>query len=88
LTRVNPGDGWGRSLLRYGIEQGTAMFKGSTHEDDWVIYHDRLAQWWSAEGQAYLASKGFAHRQWKFLDAASRKVSQYYKWTLCGDSPE
>jgi len=31
---------------------------------------------------------GGDRKQWKFLDAASRKVSQYYKWTLCGDSPE
>lgn len=82
-------------LIDNVIEQGTAMFKGSTREQhDWKIYHDRLSQWWEAEAQEYIRSRGFADRQWRaskstndHIKAAGDK-SNYYVDSLMGDTPE
>ena len=78
-------------VMDWAIEEGNRLFKGSTHAQDWVIYHDRLHQWWEVEAQEYLAShpKGdFRARQWRFQGATNRKVSKYYRNSLAGDSPE
>ena len=75
-------------LIDNVIEQGTEMFRGSTREKDWVIYHDRLSQWWEVEAQAYIKSKGFADRQWRAAGSTNAKLSAYYKDSLMGDSPE
>ena len=50
-------------LMDQVIDQGNKLFKGSTREKDWMIYHDRLPQWWEKESQEYMASRGFEERQ-------------------------
>ena len=83
-------------LMDHVIEQGNKMFKGSTHEKDWVIYHDALSQWWEKEAQEHMADKGFADRQVKAQgktnDTLKEKLSKRgylrYKDSLMGDSPE
>jgi hypothetical protein len=74
--------------------EGNIIFNGSTHEKDWKIYHDRLSQWWEAEAQDYIKSKGFGDRQWRAsrstndaIKAAGDKTN-YYVDSLMGDTPE
>eukprot|EP01048_Picozoa_sp_COSAG05_P004378 COSAG05_NODE_232_length_13313_cov_677.565991_9_plen_511_part_00 len=70
------------------IAEGNRIFEGSTHAHDWCIYHDRLSQWWEKDAQAYLAAKGFAHRQWRAAAWTNDVLTKYYKDMLMGDSPE
>ena len=68
---------------------GNRIFKGSTHEDDWCIYHDRLAQWWEPDAQNYLhEDNNFGHRQWRVVGETNGHISKYYQGSLMGDSPE
>ena len=79
-------------------DQGAIMFKGSTHEHDWKIYHDRLSQWWEKEAQEYLESKGFKDRQWRASRSTNDTIEKakelghrnwkYYIDKLMGDTPE
>ena len=75
-------------VMDHIIEEGNRIFKGSTHADDWCIYHDRLSSWWSVEAQLYLHEKGFGHRQWKAAGDTNNHISKYYQGSLMGDSPE
>ena len=75
-------------VMDHIIEEGNRVFKGSTHADDWCIYHDRLSSWWSVEAQLYLHEKGFGYRQWKAAGDTNNHISKYYQGSLMGDSPE
>ena len=70
------------------IDEGNRIFKGSTREHDWVIYHDRLSQWWEEDAQEYLRSRGFFHRQYRAVGFTNDTLTPYYKNKLMGDSPE
>ena len=77
-----------KEIADWAIEQGNTMFEGSTRQDNWMIYHDRLSQWWEKECQEYIKERGFGDRQWKLRGASNRKVTKYYKHSIFGDSPE
>ena len=76
-------------LMDHVVEQGNVVFKGTTREHDWVIYHDRLSQWWEEESQAYLETKHHMRdRQWKAVGSTNDSLPKYYQNSLMGDSPE
>jgi hypothetical protein len=76
-------------LMDHVVEQGNVVFKGTTREHDWVIYHDRLSQWWEEESQEYLETQHHMRdRQWKAVGSTNDSLPKYYKNSLMGDSPE
>ena len=50
-------------LIDHVIAEGNRLFPDTRYADTWVIY--ALPQWWETAAQKYLASKGFAERQWR-----------------------
>lgn len=80
-----------KDLIDHAIDEGNRLFAGTRFATTWVIYHDALSQWWEkGEGgaQEYLASRGFAHRQWRARGATNDLVAPHYRNCLMGDSPE
>ncbi|EGB03551.1 hypothetical protein AURANDRAFT_67925 [Aureococcus anophagefferens] len=63
------------------------LFRGTTHEHDFVIWHDALSAWWEDEAQDYLATLGFKDRQVCALDDTNAEFARY-SHGLVGDSPE
>lgn len=74
-------------LMDHVVAESTRMFKGTTHEHDFVIWHDALFAWWEKEAQEYLASLGFGNRQVRALDGTNAEFARY-EFGLVGDSPE
>eukprot|EP01050_Picozoa_sp_SAG11_P017372 SAG11_NODE_2500_length_3282_cov_3.538800_1_plen_631_part_00 len=68
--------------------EGDRIFAGTPREADWLIYHDRLPQWWEPDAQAHMERLGMAHRQWWAEGATNESLTEYYKEKLFGDSPE
>ena len=52
-----------RELVDWTLQQCTAMFKGSTHEDDWWLVRDGLLQWWHPVAQEHAVKIGLARHQ-------------------------
>ena len=80
-----------KTLIDWAIDEGNRLFAGTPHANTWVIYHDALSQWWEKDeggAQAYLASRGFEHRQWRARGATNDEIADNYKDKLMGDSPE
>ncbi|KAH8059608.1 hypothetical protein JL722_5237 [Aureococcus anophagefferens] len=76
-------------LKNPGTKQSTSkkLFRGTTHEHDFVIWHDALSAWWEDEAQDYLATLGFKDRQVCALDDTNAEFARY-SHGLVGDSPE
>ena len=80
-----------KTLIDWSIDEGNRLFAGTRHANTWVFYHDALSQWWEkGEGgaQEYLASRGFADRQWRARGETNDKIDKNYRNKLMGDSPE
>ena len=56
---------WVNDLISWAVAEGNAMFKGSIHENNRVIYHDALSQWWDPAAQGLIKRLGMAERQIK-----------------------
>ena len=54
---------WVNDLVAWSVAEGNRMFKGSVHENDWVIYHDALSEWWDTAAQGLLKRLGMEKRQ-------------------------
>ena len=77
-----------KTLIDWAIDEGNRLFAGTPHANTWVIYHDALSQWWEKDeggAQAYLASRGFEHRQWRARGATNDKIADNYKDKLMGE---
>ena len=80
-----------KELIDHAIDEGNRLFAGTRFANTWVMYHDALSQWWEkGEGgaQEYIASRGFAHRQWRARGATNDRLTANYRDGLMGDSPE
>ena len=80
-----------KTLIDHAIDERNRLFAGTRHANTWCFYHDALSQWWEkGEGgaQEYLASRGFANRQWRARGATNDKIDKNYHNKLMGDSPE
>ena len=77
-----------KGLIDHVISEGNRIFADTRFATTWWIYHDALPQWWEAAAQAYIASRGFANRQWRARGDTNDKVSAWYRNKLMGDSPE
>ncbi len=73
-------------LMDHVIKQSNKIYANTPHANTYLIFHDALATWWEADAQAYLAQKGFAHRQLRCLGATN--AGNRYKGKLTGDTPE
>lgn len=77
-----------QELANHVINEGNRIFEDTRFRNTWVIYHDALPQWWEKQTQEYIASRGFADRQWKSNPDTDLLVTGYYVGKLMGDSPE
>jgi hypothetical protein len=50
-------------MMDHIMETTAAAFKGTSHEDDWLVYHDALSSWWGKKDQAHAVKIGLAQRQ-------------------------
>ena len=76
-------------LIDHAITQSDAIYAGTEWELTYMLFHDGLTAWWEPEAQAYLASRGFAHRQLRCLDPTNASgPAKRYRNKLPGDSPE
>ena len=66
--------------------QKSTSFKGSTHEEDFMIFHDALTAWWEPQAQLHMKELGFEHRQLQAY-GDTNKGTRYHR-KLVGDSPE
>ncbi|KAJ1419701.1 hypothetical protein B484DRAFT_400097, partial [Ochromonadaceae sp. CCMP2298] len=73
-------------LIDHVIAESTRMYAGSAHANDFIIFHDGLSQWWEAEAQQYIRSKGFGDRQLRCTGTTN--AGNRYAGKVCGDSPE
>ena len=69
--------------MAHVIDESTNAFAGTSHASDFFIFHDGLLAWW--EGEAYLASHGFANRQVRNT-TANKGIR--YEGKIVGDSPK
>ena len=74
-------------LMDHVVAESKKLFRGTTHEHDFVIWHDALSAWWEDEAQDYLATLGFKDRQVCALDDTNAEFARY-SHGLVGDSPE
>ena len=72
--------------MKHVVYWSTIAYAGSTHEHDFMIYHDALGQWWEKEAQEFIATLGFRDRQWRALGTTN--AGTRYEGRLVGDSPE
>ena len=80
------------------IKEGTELYRSTTRAETFVIWHDRLSILWDKGTQEWLQMlkcpiDGWNDRTWsdrfvKIRGEFNRTVSNYYKNTLPGDSPE
>ena len=74
-------------LMDHVISESKKMFKGTKHENDFLIYHDALASWWEKGSQEEMEKKGFKDRQIRCVGATNAN-NKCYKGKPVGDSPE
>ena len=41
------------------FSESAKVFKGTTHEEDWAIYHDALSLFTATEAMQYMDRKGY-----------------------------
>jgi hypothetical protein len=77
-------------MMDHVINESEKAYAGTSMADTFMIFHDGLSLWWAPKGQAFMESRGFAHRQLRILGKSRvDKVSRHYKMgKLVGDSPE
>lgn len=87
-------------LFDHARAEGDRLFAGTAYEDTYVLAHDALSTWHSAEAKAYMKSKGFGPNRLltcrqEFLEVFSKKdadtsVDDFgrYKGRLTGNGPE
>ncbi len=63
------------------------MSQETSHEKDFITFHDGLSAWWEQGAQDHMALLGFRNRQLRCLGPTNRGV-KYYEGKLVGDSPE
>ena len=73
--------------MKHVVEHSKAAYAGSTHEHNFVIFHDALSQWWEPSAQEFMRSLGFQHRQVKCIGATNAGRPRYAN-KLVGNSPE
>ena len=73
-------------LIDHVVRISKEAYAGTTHENDFIIYHDALSQWWERGAQEYMKSLGFEHRQLRCV--GNTNAGTRYHWGLVGDSPE
>ena len=71
--------------MAHVIDESTSVFAGTSRASDFFIFHNGLSAWWETEAQAYLASRGFAHRQ--IRNTTANKGTRY-EGRIVGDSLE
>ena len=59
-------------LMDHVIDVSTAAYRGTTHEHDFMIYHDALSAWWEEGAQAHMAARGFKDRQWRCVGETNK----------------
>jgi hypothetical protein len=93
---------WINDLVAHTVSEGNRIYKGTTWEKPWVIYHDALSAWWDPGAQALLRKLGMHKRQiraWGPTAAATLEhacpitgdvtiLINKYRFKLMGDSPE
>ena len=77
-----------RELIDHVIDEGNRIFADTRYANSWIIYHDALPQWWETAAQRYIASRGFADRQWRARGDTNDRIANWYRNKLMGDSPE
>jgi hypothetical protein len=85
-------------MMDHIIAEGNHVYKGTSREHTWLIYHDHLKIWWEKESQTYLKSlkcpiEGDPSRTWhdqqiKISGVTNNsKVVKGYQDCLLGGSP-
>ena len=74
-------------LMQHTIDEGNRLFRGTPHENTWVISCDRLSAWWEKEAQDYLTERGFFDRQVRAWADTNEEYCRYHE-SVVGDRPE
>jgi len=77
-------------LIEHVIAEGHRIFKGTTHEHDWVFYHDALSLMTAKDTKEWMCEKGYLER-WILPQNGLLKDNPALKrfWDRpIGDSPE
>jgi hypothetical protein len=77
-------------LVEWIVESTKKMFQGTTHEDDWVFYHDALSQLTANETVIWMKAKGYYDRWIHPLNKLHQDqpdLKAYYNRPV-GDRPE
>ena len=73
-------------LMDHVIAESKTVYEGTAQENTFLIYHDALSIWWSAQAQKYISGEEFLDRQLKCM--APTNTGTRYAKKLVGDSPE
>ena len=73
-------------MMTHVYEETKKAFAGTTHEDDWMVYHDALSSWWGKQDQQHAVRIGLAERQIRALGPTN--AGTRYEGGPVGDSPE
>ena len=73
-------------LIKYVMQEGNGIFKGTKCENKWVMYHDVLTSWWSVGAQEFMRGEDFEDRQIRGLTHTNQ--DNRYGGKLPGDTPE
>ena len=81
-------------LMDHVVNETAKAFEGSTHADDFIIFHDGLSLWWKQSAQQYLETikvrgvpTNMQVRQLRCLDPTNMDDANY-RGGVVGDSPE
>jgi hypothetical protein len=79
-----------KTLVENMVSECTRMFKGTTHEHDWLFYHDALSLWTAKETVSWMKEQGH-YEPWVLpelgLHSADPDLKQYHGRPV-GNSPE
>lgn len=80
-----------QDYVTHVFEESRNVFKGTTHEHDWMVYHDALSLMTADDTLDWMESKGYLQR-WirpeKGINCETAKMKRWYSRVPPGNSPE
>ena len=83
------------ALMKHIFWECDRIFKGSTREKDWALYHDGLTLWFAEDSQEFLKTMknkdgqvpevSYYDRQWIITGSTNDKVHKRYKNKVTGN---
>jgi hypothetical protein len=75
-------------IMDFIVSESNKVYENTVFKDTFMIFHDGLTQWWTAESQQYLHDvHNMRDRQMRAY-GDTNKASRYYSNKVAGDSPE